>query len=186
MWLSISFVRVGSMARIRMVPGTLAGWNRAGSAHSGPAVHCRRRRATYECSERSPRLLSALRGGVGLVRMVLGAPVGWNRVGSAHSGPAVHCRRYIYILDSPPKYGHILGKTLCSGPRSRPGRQAHGSTDLAPRHHVRCPWDFLGLVNTSRTSLVRNNERYLAFSLAVTEAFLEVSDLWGQFVPPHL
>jgi hypothetical protein len=24
------------------------------------------------------------------------------------------------------EYGHILGKTLCSGPRRRPGRQAHG------------------------------------------------------------
>ena len=64
------------MARIRMVPGAPAGLNMAGSAHSGPAVHCRRWRATYECSERSPRLLSALRGGVGLVRMVPGAPVG--------------------------------------------------------------------------------------------------------------
>ena len=31
------------------------------------------------------------------------------------------------------KYGHILGKTLCSGRRRRPGRQAHGSTGLAPR-----------------------------------------------------
>jgi hypothetical protein len=37
------------------------------------------------------------------------------------------------------KYGHILGKTLCSGPRRQPGRQAHGGTSLAARHHVRCP-----------------------------------------------
>jgi hypothetical protein len=29
------------------------------------------------------------------------------------------------------------------------------------------------LVDTSRTSLVRNNERYLAFLPAVTQAFLE-------------
>jgi hypothetical protein len=37
------------------------------------------------------------------------------------------------------QYGHILGKTLCSGPRRRHGRQAHGGTALAPRHHLRCP-----------------------------------------------
>ena len=48
-----------------------------------------------------------------------------------------------------PKCGHILGKTLWSGPRYRPGRQAHGSTRLASRHHVWCPGDFLGLINTS-------------------------------------
>jgi hypothetical protein len=53
------------------------------------------------------------------------------------------------------EYGHILGKTLCSGPRGQLGRQAHGGTALASRHHVRCPWDFLGLINTSRTSLVQ-------------------------------
>ena len=35
--------------------------------------------------------------------------------------PAITC------LDSP-KYGHILGKTLCGGPRRWPGRQAHGGT----------------------------------------------------------
>jgi hypothetical protein len=29
---------------------------------------------------------------------------------------------------------------------------------------------------------VPNNERYLAFSLAVTQAFLEGSDLWPQFL----
>jgi hypothetical protein len=79
------------------------------------------------------------------------------------------------------KYGHILGKTLCSGPRRHHGRQAHGGTALAPRHNARCPSDFLGLINTSRTSLVRNNERYLAFSPAVPQAFLEVSDLRGRF-----
>jgi hypothetical protein len=33
--------------------------------------------------------------------------------------------------------------------------------------------NFLGLINTSRRSLVRNNERYLAFSPAVAQAFLE-------------
>ena len=37
------------------------------------------------------------------------------------------------------KYGHIPGKILCSGLRRRPGMQAHWSTGLAPRHHVRCP-----------------------------------------------
>ena len=68
---------------------------------------------------------------------------------------------------------NILGKTLCSGPRRRPGRHAHGSTGLAPRHHVRCSWDLPRLINTSRRSLVRNNERYLTFSPAVTQAFLE-------------
>jgi hypothetical protein len=35
--------------------------------------------------------------------------------------------------------GHILGKTLCSGPRRRPGRHVHRSTGLARPHHVRCP-----------------------------------------------
>jgi hypothetical protein len=81
------------------------------------------------------------------------------------------------------KYGHILGKTLCSGPRRQPGWQAQGGTALAPRHHVRCPWDFLGL---ERTSLVRNNERYLAFPLAVSRAFLEGSDLRCRFLVNHL
>jgi hypothetical protein len=59
------------------------------------------------------------------------------------------------------KYGHILGKTLCSGPRRQPGRQVHGGTGLAPRHHVRCPRYFLlvGLINTSRTSLVCAKQR---------------------------
>jgi hypothetical protein len=84
------------------------------------------------------------------------------------------------------EYGHILGKTLRSGTRRRPGRQAHGGTALARWHYVRCPWDFLGLINTSRTSLVRNNERYLAFPPAVPQAFLEVSDLRGQFLSGHL
>jgi hypothetical protein len=84
------------------------------------------------------------------------------------------------------KYGHILGKTLCSGPRRQPGRQAHGGTGLAPRHHVRCPWDFLGLINTSRTNRVRNNERYLASSPAVSQAFLEGSDLRDQFISFYL
>jgi len=84
------------------------------------------------------------------------------------------------------RYGHILGKTLCTGPKRRPGRQAHGGTALAPRHHVRCPWGFLGLVDTSRTSLVRNNERYLAFSLAISRAFLEMSDLRCQVISFHL
>jgi hypothetical protein len=62
------------------------------------------------------------------------------------------------------------------------GRQAHGGTGLAPWHHILCPEDFPGLINTSRTSLVQNNERYLAFSSAVSQAFLEVSDLRGQFL----
>ena len=68
------------------------------------------------------------------------------------------------------KFGHILGKTHCSGPRRRPGRQASGGTGLAPRQHVWGLRDFLGLINTSGTSLVRNNERYLAFYPAVTPA----------------
>jgi hypothetical protein len=84
------------------------------------------------------------------------------------------------------KYGHILGKTLCSGPRRQPSGQAHGGTALAPRHHVRYPWDFLGLINASRTSLVRNNERYLPFPLAVSQGFLEESDLGSQFLVDQL
>jgi hypothetical protein len=69
------------------------------------------------------------------------------------------------------KYGHIHCKILCSGPRRQPGRQVRGGTDLAHRHHVQCPWDFLGLIKISRTSLVRKNERYLAFSPAVLKRF---------------
>jgi hypothetical protein len=84
------------------------------------------------------------------------------------------------------KYGHILSKTLRSGLTLRLGRQAHGSTALALWHYVRCPWDFLGLVNTSRKSLVRNNERYLAFPPAVARAFLEISDLRTQSGTIHL
>jgi hypothetical protein len=67
---------------------------------------------------------------------------------------------------------NILGKTLCSGPRRRPGRHAHVSKSLAPRHHVRCSWDLPRLINSSRRSFVRNNERYLAFSPAVTRAYI--------------
>jgi hypothetical protein len=33
---------------------------------------------------------------------------------------------------------------------------------------------------------VRNNERYSVFSLAVSQAFLEVSDLRSLFLPFHL
>ena len=54
----------------------------------------------------------------------------------------------------------------------QPGRQAHGGTALAPRHHGRSVSDFLGLINTSRMSCVRDNERYLAFPPAVSQAFL--------------
>jgi hypothetical protein len=74
----------------------------------------------------------------------------------------------------------------CGGLRRRPGRQAHGSTGLAPRHHVRCPSNLPRLVNTSRKSLVRNNERYSAFSPAVSEAFLEASDPRTQILSYHL
>jgi hypothetical protein len=39
--------------------------------------------------------------------------------------PAIYTRldfsKYMYM------YGHTLGKTLCSGPRRQPGRQAHGA-----------------------------------------------------------
>ena len=65
----------------------------------------------------------------------------------------------------------FIGKTKCSGPRRQPGRQAHGSTGLAPQHHVRCPWGLTGLVKTSSTSLVRNNEGYLAFPPSVLKRF---------------
>jgi hypothetical protein len=86
-----------------------------------------------------------------------------------------------------PKYGHISwGKTQCSGLRRQPGRQAHGGTALAPRHHVRCPWDFLRLINTSMASLVRNNERYLAFPPAVPQAFLEGTRSCVHFLGDHL
>jgi hypothetical protein len=107
------------------------------------------------------------------------------RLSKSHHGTKLWALQNIFpdpIHNMFSKYGHILGKTLCSGPRRQPGRQAHGGTVLAPRHHVRCPWDFLGLVNTSRTSLVRSNERYLAFPPAVSQAFLEGSDLRSQFI----
>ena len=67
-----------------------------------------------------------------------------------------------------------------------PGMHARGGTALAPRHHVRCPWDLAGLVNIPMTSLVRNDERYLAFSPAVTEAFLEDTRIAVQFLVDHL
>ena len=64
------------------------------------------------------------------------------RLSKSHHGPKLWALQNIFaglpnIGFS--KYGHILGKTLCSGPRRQPGRQAHGGTVLAPRHHVRCP-----------------------------------------------
>jgi hypothetical protein len=94
------------------------------------------------------------------------------------------CWPFLILILS--KCGHILGRTLCSGPRRRPGRQAHGGTALAPRHHVRCLWDFLRLINTSRTSLVRNNECYSAFTPAVSQAFLEDTRSCIQFLLLHL
>ena len=46
---------------------------------------------------------------------------------------------------------------------------AHGADELGLcPHGLAC----LGLINTSRMSLVRNNERYLAFYPAVPQAFL--------------
>jgi hypothetical protein len=111
------------------------------------------------------------------------------RLSKSHHGPKLWVLQNIFTGLTNigfSKYGHILGKTLCSGPRRRPGRQVHGGTSLAPRHHVRCPWDFLGLINTSRTSLVRNNERYSAFPPVVSQAFLEVSDLRYKNVLLHL
>ena len=70
---------------------------------------------------------------------------------------------------------HIVGKTPCSCPRRRPGRQAHGSTGLAPSAPCAVP-----------IRLVQNNERYLAFSLAIPRAFLEASDLRAQILTIHL
>jgi hypothetical protein len=92
------------------------------------------------------------------------------------------CRTFLpafLMADFPYMAISCLGITLWLWLRHRHGRHAHTSrsTGLAPRHRMRmrmrCPWDFPGLVNTSRTSLVRNNERYLAFPLAVTGAFSE-------------
>ena len=111
------------------------------------------------------------------------------RLSKSHHGPKLWASQNIFAGHSNKpflKYGHIVGKTLGSGPRRRPVRQAHGSTGLAPRHHVRCPCDFLVLIKTSRTSRVRIDERYLAFSPAVPQAFLEVSDLWPQSGSGHL
>jgi hypothetical protein len=51
---------------------------------------------------------------------------------------------------------------------------------------VRCPWDFLGSINTSRTSLVRNDERYLAFTPAVTPAVSRGTDLRDHFLVRYL
>ena len=85
--------------------------------------------------------------------------------------------RVIFVLAAVWFRPHIscLGQMWPQPDQSRfrqPGRQAHGGTALAPRHHVRWPSDFLGLINTSRMSCVRDNERYLAFSPAVSQAFL--------------
>jgi hypothetical protein len=102
-----------------------------------------------------------------------------------HHGPKLWASQNIFggriTFDFWPNMAISWAKPYGGGPQRRPGRHAHGGTALAPRQHVRCPWDFLGLVNTSRTSLVRNNERYLAFPPAVPRAFLEVSDLRTQF-----
>ena len=64
------------------------------------------------------------------------------RLSKSHHGPKLWALENIFagLLNIGfSKYGHILGKSLCSGPRRQPGRQAHGGTTLAPRHHVRCP-----------------------------------------------
>jgi hypothetical protein len=49
------------------------------------------------------------------------------------------CLSKFFLILILAKYGHILDKTRCSGPMRQPGRQAHGGTALALRHHVRCP-----------------------------------------------
>lgn len=61
----------------------------------------------------------------------------------------------------------------------RSDRHAHESTCLAPWHHVQCPCNGHGTFHDWSThrgrALCEKNERYSAFSLAVTGAVLEVS-----------
>jgi hypothetical protein len=84
------------------------------------------------------------------------------------------------------KYGRILAITCDGDLGRRPVRHAHGSTGLAPRHHVQYQWGLPGLVHASRTSLVRNSERYLAFPPAVTEVCLEGGRSCSQFLVQNL
>jgi hypothetical protein len=52
-----------------------------------------------------------------------------NRLSKFHHGTKLWASQNIFpdsIHNIWSKYGHILGKTLCSGPRLRPGKQAHG------------------------------------------------------------
>jgi hypothetical protein len=51
------------------------------------------------------------------------------RLSKSHHGPKLWTFQNIFaglLLFEFSKYGHILGKTLCSGPRRQPGRQGHG------------------------------------------------------------
>jgi hypothetical protein len=95
-------------------------------------------------------------------------------------GPAEYFCRHILVYIFP-NMAISQAKPYVAAPGSGHGRQAHGGTGLAPRHNVRCPWDFLGLINTSRMSLVRKNERHLAFSPADTPAVSRGIRSVGQF-----
>jgi hypothetical protein len=59
----------------------------------------------------------------------------------------------------------------------------HGSTGLAPRHHVGCPWDFSKIgQHIKEEPCTKKNKRYLAFPSAVPEALLEGAIIDIQFL----
>jgi hypothetical protein len=73
-----------------------------------------------------------------------------------------------------------LRKTLCSGPRRRrPGRQAHGGTGLAHRHHdCVVPMRLFRIDQHIKDEPCAKQRALPVVPPAVPQAFLEVSDLW--------
>ena len=68
-------------------------------------------------------------------------------------------------------------------------RKGHAEQDVkrAIAHHMCGAHVGLpGSVDTFKTSLVRNNDRYSAFPPNISPAFLEVSDLIGQILAKDL
>ena len=99
--------------------------------------------------------------------------------------------RIIYLpastcLDFPNMAIYSRGITLWWRPQA-PAYEAcpweHRLSSSAP---CAVPWGFLGLVNTSRTRILRNNERYSAFHSAVLAAFLKGTISCSHFLIQYL
>ena len=112
------------------------------------------------------------------------------RLSNSHHGTKLWASQDIFdgLLNEPflKKRPYSRHNPMVVAPGASVASKPMGARTLPPQHHVWCSWDLPRLIKTSRTSLVRNNERYLAFSPAVSEAFLEETRIDVQFLVDHL